>query len=345
MVNNYSISYYKKEYFPSLKADWKTLEKGNDMTYYQSYDWYEFLNEYYVPDDTSNYISIYVVLKRGEEVLLIAPLWIVKHTFKWVNKKGIYLLGHEGWSDYVNFVYSEFDLEGLSFLLKEVAHKYSVNKFRFDKMKRGVQSYQYLSVQNNVTNNWTGKCVALTLPQTTEEYKRMLSKNARQNIRTAHNRLAKDNIEIRIEFDDQNVNRDFCREIREKRFIKKFQKESRLRAFKHKLMYRLTYHFSSILPFYSYDKGHFLTVYSGEELCSFFFYLRDDIHREIIVQAAGVNMEYTKYSPGMISLNSFINHLIENDNIDVVDFTAGDEPYKYAVGGIEHNTESITIRV
>lgn len=339
----FSIEYYKKEQFYLLQEDWKRLEIGSDMTYYQSYDWYEMLNEHYVPDDTSDYISIYAVLKKDNVVIMIAPFWIVKHTFNWVNKKGIYLLGHEGWTDYVNIIYYNFDSEGLSFLLTDVSCKYNVRKFRFDKMKQDVQSFRYLLTLRNVKKNWTGICVALSLPSTNDDYKKLLSKNARQNIRTAYNRLAKDGIDIRIKFDDQDVNRDICREIREQRFIKKFQKESGLRAFKHKWMYRHTFHFSSYLPFYGYDKGHFLTVCHGEELCSFFYYLRDDVHREIVVQAAGVNMKYAKYSPGMISLNAFINDLIEQGKINTVDFTAGDEPYKYAVGGMEHYMESITL--
>ena len=184
-----SIEYYKKEQFYLLQEDWKRLEVGSDMTYYQSYDWYNMLNEHFVPDDTLNYISIYAVLKKDNAAIMIAPFWIVKHTFNWVNKKGIYLLGHEGWTDYVNFIYSEFDSEGLLFLLKEVSRNYNIRKFRFDKMKQGVQSFQYLLTLKNLTKNWTGICVALSLPTTTDDYKKLLSKNARQNIRTAHNRL------------------------------------------------------------------------------------------------------------------------------------------------------------
>lgn len=341
----FSVEYYNKEQFPLLQKEWRNLEKGIDMTYYQSYDWYEMLNEHYVPNDTSNYSSIYAVLKKEKIVIMIAPLWIVKHNFRWVNKKGIYILGHEGWTDYVNFIYLKYDKQGMSYLLKDISNKYEIKNYRFDKMKRGVQSFNDLLTKQLIFKNWSASCVALTLPSTTDDYKKMLSKNARQNLRTAHNRLVKDGLEIRIEYDDKKVNRDICREIREQRFIKKFQKESRLRAFKHKLMYRLTFHFSFYLPFYSYDKGHYLTVYHGEELCSFFYYLRDDIHRQIIVQAAGVNMKYTKYSPGMISINSFVDHLINEKCIDVVDFTIGDEPYKYAVGGKEHFIESITLKM
>lgn len=341
----FNVEFFNREQFPLLQDDWRKLEKGVDMTYYQSYDWYQMLNEHYVPEDTHNYSSVYAVLKKEDRIIMIAPFWIVKHTFKWVNKKGIYLLGHEGWTDYVNFIYVDFDSEGLTYLLNEVSRKFGLNLFRFVKMKCGVQSYNDIIARKNVTHNWTATCVALILPSSEDDYKKMLSKNSRQNVRTAYNRLKRDDIEIRIEFDDQHVNRDTCRIIREQRFLDKFQKMSRLRYYKNKVLYRLTFHFGSYLPFYSFDKGHFLTVYHGAELCSFFYYLRDDLHKQILVQAAGVNMNYTKYSPGMISLNAFINHLIDSKEIDVVDFTGGGEPYKFAVGGSEHFIGSLTMRL
>ena len=342
---SYLVNYYNREQFPLLKEEWRKLEKGVDMTYYQSYDWYQMLNEYYVPEDTHNYSSVYAVLKKEDRIIMIAPFWIVKHTFKWVNKKGIYLLGHEGWTDYVNFIYVDFDSEGLTYLLNEVSRKFGLNLFRFVKMKRDAQSYNDIIVRKDVTQNWTATCVALILPSSADDYKKMLSKNSRQNIRTAYNRLKRDGIEIRIEFDDQHVNRDVCRDIREQRFIDKFQKMSKLRYYKNKLLYRLRFRFGDYLPFYSYGKGHFLTLYHGEELCSFFYYLRDDLHQQILVQAAGVNMNYTKYSPGMLSLNAFINHLIENKEINIIDFTIGDELYKFAVGGVEHFIGCLTMHL
>lgn len=341
----FSVEYYKKEQFSLLRDDWKRLEKGPDMTYFQSYDWYEMLNVHYVPDDTSDYVSIYVVLRKKHETILIAPLWIVKHTFRWVNKKGIYFLGREGWSDYLNFVYNEFDGDGLCLLLNDISKKYGVYNYKLSELRQNVKSLRFLINRFLAKRDELGTCVSLKIPNTQEEYKSILSKNARQNVRTAHNRLIKDDIDIRIVFDDSNVNRDICRDIREHRFLKKFQKRSGLRKLKQNIGWRLTYHFRQFLPFYSYDKGGFLTLYHGEVLCSFFYYLKDDIHHNILIIAAGVNMNYLRYSPGIISLNSFINYLIETREVEEIDFTRGNEPYKYAVGGKDHYIETISFRI
>ena len=61
--------------------------------------------------------------------------------------------------------------------------------------------------------------------------------------------------------------------------------------------------------------------------------------------AAGVNIDYSRYSPGIVSLNAFIKNLIEFDNVDEIDFTRGNEPYKYAVGGTEHFIETISFKI
>ena len=332
----YTIDYYNIECFSKLMCAWKKLERGKDMTSFQTYSWYEMLNECYVPKDTLNYLSIYAVVKREEEVVLIAPLWIVKKTFRIVNKKGIYFLGREGWSDYLNFIYKDFDDAAMTFLLQEVAKKYEVSSFNFSELKENVQSYKYFNSNMTLKKSRKCTCVALTLPSTIEEYNKLLSKNARQNIRTAHNRLKKDDLDIRFVFDDKEVDRERCRNMREQRFIEKFKHVSKLRLMKHKIMYKLTFHFRPYLPFMCYDGGHFLTTYIGDELCSFFYYLIDDIHKHVYVIAAGVNLEYSRYSPGIISLNTFINEIIKSQNIDVIDFTRGDEPYKYAIGGKDH---------
>lgn len=337
---SYTTDYYDIKSFSKLEYIWKDLERGKDMTCFQTYSWYKMLNECYVPEDSSNFLSIYAVVKNEDEVVLIAPLWIVKKTFKLVNKKGIFFLGRDGWSDYLNFIYKDFDNDAMSFLLEDLVKKYKVNCFYFSELKQNVQSYVYFNSKMKLKKSEKCTCVALTLPSTKEDYHKLLSKNARQNIRTAHNRIKKDGLEVRILFDDKNIDRERCRVIREQRFIEKFSHISKLRRMKYKIMHRLTFHFQPYLPFMCYNEGHFLTTYISNELCSFFYYLIDKNHRQIYVIAAGVNLEYSRYSPGIISLNAFINELIKTKNdIDIIDFTRGNEQYKYTVGGKEHYIE------
>ena len=186
--------------------------------------------------------------------------------------------------------------------------------------------------------------MAFKLPQTQDDYKAILSKNTRQNIRTAHNRQNKDGIRIRVLFDDKSVDKDKCWAIREERFGKKFKKISPLRKLKYTIMRKLTFQFKSFLPFFTFPNGQFLTTYDGDELCSFFFYILDEEHRQILVLAAGVNSTYSKYSPGFVSLFDLINYHISIGDMDIIEFGVGDEKYKYSLGGQQQSINGIELR-
>ena len=341
----YSIDYIKKEEFPKLQEDWERLQKGNDMTIYQSYAWYKMLNKQYVPEDTKQYISVYAVIKNDGIPVLIAPLWIILHTFKLVNKKGIYILGRSSWSDYLNFVYDEFDYDAIKYLLNSIKRKYKVKRLCLESLREDVQSFKFFRQHKKANELGIGISVAFKLPKTQEDYKAILSKNTRQNIRTAHNRQNKDGINIRVLFDDKNVDRDKCWAIREERFHIKFKKISPLRKLKYRIMRKLTFQFKSFLPFYTFPDGHFLTTYDGDILCSFFYYILDEEHRQILVLAAGVNSDYSKYSPGFVSLFDLINSHINWGDVDTIDFGVGDEKYKYSLGGHVQHINGIDLRL
>ena len=341
----YSIDYYNKEQFPQLKKDWERLQKGNDMTIYQSYAWYEMLNKVYVPEDTKLYISVYAVIKNDGIPVLIAPLWIILHTFKLVNKKGVYILGRSSWSDYLNFVYDEFNYDAINYLLNSITKKYKVKRFYLESLREDAQTFIFFRQNKKANELGVGTSVTFILPKTQDDYKAILSKNTRQNIRTAHNRQNKDGINIRVLFDDNSVDKDKCWNIREERFGKKFKRISPLRKIKYSIMRKLTFQFKSFLPFYTFPNGHFLTTYNGEDLCSFFFYIIDEDHKQILVLAAVVNSTYSKYSPGFVSLFDLINYQISIGDVDTIDFGVGDEKYKYSLGGQQQNINGIDLKV
>ena len=341
----YSIDYINKEQFPKLQKDWERLQKGNDMTIYQSYAWYKMLNKQYVPEDTKQYISVYAVIKNDGIPVLIAPLWIILHTFKLVNKKGIYILGRSSWSDYLNFVYDEFDYDAIKYLLNSIKRKYKVRRLCLESLREDVQSFKFFRQHKKANELGVGISVAFKLPKTQEDYKAILSKNTRQNIRTAHNRQNKDGINICVLFDDKNVDRDKCWAIREERFHKKFRRISPLRKLKYSIMRKLTFQFKSFLPFYTFPDGHFLTTYDGDILCSFFYYILDEEHRQIIVLAAGVNSDYSKYSPGFVSLFDLINSHINWGGVDTIDFGVGEERYKFSLGGQVQQINGIYLNI
>jgi len=52
--------------------------------------------------------------------------------------------------------------------------------------------------------------------------------------------------------------------------------------------------------------------------------------------AVGTNEQYERYSPGILLMYNFIDYIIKNKMYTVLDFTRGNEKYKYSLGGKDH---------
>lgn len=343
----YTITTYKKKDIVQLKNIWNMLEKGVEMTYFQSYHWNYMLSNF-IPEG-KNYEAVYFLVKdENEKAVLIAPLWIIKSTFRFVNKKGSYFIGRNGWSDYLNLIYSTFDSGAFYFLLYHIQHKYGCSYFYFEQLKEESGVFQHIQHYCNIIKDYITTCVYLHLPDTVDDYQKILSKNSKQNIRTARNRLEKDGRHISFCFDSR-PDLDICKKMRETRVGQKRLKEQegeswgvRIKRWINKF---LTVSFPVYLPFYEDHQSRFLTAYIDGELSAFFNYGYDAIRQEIIVMAVGTNEKFAKYSPGILLLYEFILYQIKNSNIKIIDFTRGDERYKYALGGVNHIIHSIAFKI
>ena len=100
----YQVKEFTSSNFTLLKEEWLKLEKGEDMTYYQSYHWYESIMKF-MPEKKGYYGSVFLCIYLENQLQLICPLWVVYKTINFVNKKCVYILGRQGWSDYLNVIY------------------------------------------------------------------------------------------------------------------------------------------------------------------------------------------------------------------------------------------------
>lgn len=331
----YIIEYYKKEQISQLRDRWLTLERGTEMTWFQTYAWhYMLVSEGCIPEDTNYCKFVYAAVKTAKnEIQLIAPFWIITKTFNLINKKGVYFIDSEGFSDYLNFVYDDFHEEMVFALMKDIKSTFGVSVYKLYQLRESSSTYHFLLEYTTIRKDLTDPCVNMVLPKSNEEYKGSLSKNTRQNLRTANNRLRKDGITLVFNHDNDNVDIDECCRIREERLRSRYSKVSKIRKMKHRLVNRLKYHLPQYLPLYICKEGHFLTAYHENELCAYFFYVRDEIHHQLLFLTAGTNSKYARYSAGMLCLYDFIHLLIDENNLELIDFTRGDEQYKLYMGG------------
>ena len=115
----YQFKTFTSSNFHLLKEEWIKLEKGEDMTYYQSYHWYESIMKF-MPEKKGYYGSVFLCIYLGDQLQLICPLWVVYKTINFVNKRSVYILGRQGWSDYLNVIYDNCSTDAFQVLFNYI---------------------------------------------------------------------------------------------------------------------------------------------------------------------------------------------------------------------------------
>ena len=330
-----------------LEKEWHILEKGKDMTYFQRYEWYHMLISLKQRNTWAHEIVFCLVKDYFEKPLLIAPLWIVKHFFGKRDYKGIYFFGRRGWNDYCNYIYDTFCVEALVALYDNIYQKYHIKRYVYENLKTDTSLYYYLKEHFSLKNKKNQICVAVNIPESEEVYLKNLSKNSKQNIRTAHNRAVKDGIEYIIIEDDKKTTIQEFQFYRESRVCQK-NKLTHGNLW-HQIRNRLSRYVRYQFPYYSPMENdghcHYLTCRTtSNELMGAFCYGKDSYRHEIVVMAVSLNMKYKRYSPCMLAAYQYILSRIGDDDIKTVNFTRGNEKYKYVLGGKEHCCESFEFR-
>ena len=338
----YKIRYVPQKDIISIREEWKILEKGEEMTYFQTFDWYQMLIDFTPCCKVVE--NVYVVIYKSNNPIIIAPLWIVKRNYRYVNKKGIYFIGRKSCSDYLNFIYSCFDSGALEFLLHSLKEKYGVEQCCFEHMLTITSSYHYLVAKGILVSK--ENCAHISLPKTIDEYNKSIGKNIRKNLRGAYNRLNKDGVKIKVIFDDTHADLERCSDIRNIRLNEKKRfKQSWficLKSFVYKI---LEISFPECIQHIEDKRSHILSVYCNNKLEMFFCYGVDAFRNKVVLMTAGVSKEYARYSLGIVGLYEFIQYLIEKGEYVEVDFLRGGEYYKYALGGTDHFIADVKVLI
>ena len=138
-VGDYTIRDYPAEHIDELEGIWRELECGEDMTAFQFYDWHKSLCMLHRKENTKNLVREirYVVVFSEKDAVMIAPLEIHKAGIGYKQygaPRGVYFVGRQGYTDYLNFIYQTFDGEALKNLIKYVSQSYHQRRFCLDRM-------------------------------------------------------------------------------------------------------------------------------------------------------------------------------------------------------------------
>lgn len=353
------IKYFFADNIDELRGQWEKLERGADMTIFQSYRWNQLLlREFHAYKYNQMFSHIeFVVAFEGSEVLMIAPVIIQKFSLKlsWLGRrKGIYILGYNSYSDYLNFVYNEFISDAYEQIIKDIKDKYSCLPIYMFNLREHTAMCEYLS-NNNYRIDHVSTAVYVSILDTIEEYNNILSKSVRQNLRTAQNRIKKAGINYELVIKERlsdNVEdtklAEQLLELHQKRVAIKNNKNDikGLRRLSRVLMYayfnRKELKFSIIkISMKMMDEAIIVMSVFDNKVVGYLFGLRDGNSIRILQNC--FDEDYKFYSPMFRGAYDFICVLCEESEIQEVDFTRGDEEYKYKLGGKEITLKYFTV--
>ena len=352
MINMYTIKYHTLIDIDTLESSWRLLENGADMTYFQRFDWYKMLATLNNRVSHKCFVTVIAEVIKDNHTVVIAPLWVVRKDFGKYNHRGVYFFSRGQWSDYQNFIYADFDSQAVNELLRDVKKQYDVSNFIFEDVPVKSALFQYINEKYTHLVDEGNVCVEFYIPENLEAYHKMLSKNARQNIRTAFNRAEKDGISFSFDFDDKNVNIEDFKAFREAHLGDKIRKggttlKSKLVYFiSTKILGRGVYSFAPYTPFQNDKSAHFITCRNQEgKLCAAYCYGIDKIHNSVVLMAVATNGEFYKYSPGILSIYKFVIEQMEKKGYSRIDFTRGNEKYKFVLGGQKHYNQDLIFKI
>ena len=329
--------------FETLKCAWKELETGRDMTAFQSYEWnrlliLEFFSFSY--NRRFSEVRCYVVYEEQTAVAIL-PVIIQKCNAKilwWGRKKGTYILGEGSWSDYLNFIYKEPNVQAWELILKNLSRPLFINYLRSN-----TALCQFLGERGDSCGQHPS--VFVPLSSDVAEYTASLSKSVRQNIRTAANRMNKAGLVYELRIEDGKLDASLANELirmhydrakikNQKKHKKNLHWVSRNLRNSYKeyqnRQYNIIYHSMT-----ENESGMAVIVYLNGALAGYMYGMRDSDAVRIMHNC--VKEEYNFYSPMFKGAYDFICDEINNKrhNVTQIDFTRGNEGYKLQLGGEE----------
>lgn len=323
-----------------IKEDWVRLESGKDMTVFQSYAWNRLLVESWckrLSDRVLSDIAVYCLKEDGGKVLLMIPVLIQKHAIKnrwWYTPKGVYLLGHGTYADYLCAIYDQCSEADILFTLETIHRDHPGMSLFFESMKEETFFSRVIAKAGRQAGTETS--VSVKRMENAEAYRKSLSKHVRQNLRTAHNRMERDGVAYELKVTDR-ADPELIEKMRSLHTKRLRAKNRNDRDLLRRLSSRIRIKFwirGDRLVFDSMknmENSVWVIAFIDGQIAGYLYGLKD--RRSVRIMHNCVDMQFGKYSPMFCGAFDFILQMYEGEKTDEVDLTRGTESYKYQLGG------------
>ncbi|MCM1140863.1 MAG: GNAT family N-acetyltransferase [Muribaculum sp.] len=306
--------------FSSIETDWKNLySQTPEVSPFLHPEAFKIAYKYFYPYYLINrHRPILCTVKEGNNIVAIIPLL--------KGRDGIYrLLGAFNGFNECGFIYDK------TICISNVIEilKVKFDNIEFQKIDERSPLSSFADDNCSITNN-----VAIVFKNGYESWFKSLSSSIRQNIRTAYNRLNKDDKNLSVKtfigggkYLPINDLMDLYCFRHEQRYG---VKTSWLKKWflKHQNFATLFYRYApNALTFTVYIDGHIAGFLSG-------LYNED----RLIVPRLSIDDSFRRYSPGVLLIAETIKYLEQHATMRILDLSMGEESYKFQLGGIVHKS-------
>lgn len=328
--------------FEELRTIWEKIQYGPEMTVFQEINWNILLyKELMKKVLLHNFCSVEIFWGIDKEKIVIIPILVQKISTKnklFGKKKGIYLLGNGSYSDYLNIIYEEFNEYLVNFVIDEIKKIYKNMPVFFSDIREDTSFNNYLLLKGKMIEE--NVSVSVRLNKSADEYTGSLSKHTRQNLRTSVNRMNKDGKNYELEIQNNIKNERLLSELTDihikRMIIKNNGKKHKKIISRLKILIRIfkEKHNNIIIDsMKTMQNSVCVIVRINGEVAGYLYGLKD--RRAVRIMQNCVDAQYSYYSPMFRGSYEYIVKCIEEAETEEVDFTRGDEQYKYKLGGVE----------
>lgn len=324
----------------SLERIWRVWEVENRLSPFLYFDYVREIYRQTRYHDLK-YRPVFACVEGPKGMLMIAPL-------KWnVFKRNYKLLADTQGCGQTDFLFApSTDADTLRACVELFAARIG-HKVIFRRMNEHSPVTGILRGMGRITKEARLQCVTLSFGEDFDAHLKTLSASVRQNIRTAYNRMKRDDVTCTLQlFTASNrmsslMYKDVMRLYLERLFLKYTSQRGLKRLWRighHTFVYKYWKH-DTISLRANPNTFHALLFINGE-LASFMAGFMDNEQQKLVIPRLAIDHAFKFYSPGYVLLCETMRQLIANTAIRELDLSRGDERYKFDLGGQPYYTDS-----
>ena len=333
-----------------VKDDIERLYKDNPfMSPYQSYDFLSITGKGMT--DKQPWLTLFmrelnaVCRDNNGHVIVVAPMLYQRKS----DGCHVWLRGVWTSAGHLDFVYNpeQYSYEIFSEIIDETVKKLGKCFFHFTKIHEKSLTVKHIERKfHGVYEKRIEECASIVLPETYDAWFSSLKKSAKQNVRTAYNRMNREGLSFEFIFRDNEPMKDeeykemiglYSQRLAQKNSLKE-------RA----IILHILKFLKTINPMTKALQNMKNTscgiIRINKEIAGCFWGVSSN-DRRLIIPRLSINNKYGVYCPGGLLIAEAIKKLIELDGkYTEFDLSCGDEPYKYVYGADPHYNYSYDVK-